>query len=68
MTGDVHREQKKYHKGDYAGKLLHHIGSQKTPMSKSERQPLAQEAPEAPQVCPLGLNFWYQFLSHTTLT
>ena len=67
MTGDVHRRQKMLHKRGYPGKLLHPKGYQKTPMSKSERHGFAQEAPKAPQVCPMGPKFWSQHFSHTTL-
>ena len=41
----------------YAGMILHHIINQNMPMSKSERQPFAQEPPWVPQVSPKGPKF-----------
>ena len=56
-TGDVCSKGKKHNERGYAGMILHHIVDQKMPMSKSERQPFAQEPPWVPQVSPKGQNF-----------
>ena len=45
VSGDVRSKNKRLNDRDYRGMLLHHSGNQKMPMSKSETQPLAQEAP-----------------------
>ena len=67
VSGDVRSNNFKLNVQDYRGMLLHHSGNQKMPMSKSETQPLAQEAPEVPQWCPMGPKFWSQNFSHTIL-
>ena len=59
-TGDVCSKGKKHNERGYAGMILHHIVDQKMPMSKSERQPFAQEPPWVPQVSPKGQKFWTQ--------
>ena len=45
VSGDVRSKNKRLNDRDYRGMLLHHGSNQKMPMSKSETQPLAQEAP-----------------------
>ena len=65
VTADVCSKSKKLTEWGYASMFLHHIIDQKMHVSKSERQPFAQEAPWVPQVSPKGPKFWPQKFSHT---
>ena len=65
ITGDVCSKKKMLKEWDHASMFLYHKSDQETPMSKSGRQPFAQESIGAPQMCPLGPNFWSQNFSHT---
>ena len=62
------QQQKKLNEWDHAVMFLYHKNDQKTPMSKSERQPFVQEPPCVPQMCPLGPNFWSQNFSYTNIS
>ena len=48
VAGVVCNKKKMHHEGGYPGKVLHPSGDPKTPVSKSERHPFAQEDPEGP--------------------
>ena len=67
VTGDVCSKWKKLTEWGYASMFLHHIIDQKMHMSKSERQPFAQEAPRSSQVSPKGPTFWSQKFSYIIL-
>ena len=65
VSGDDCNKRKKHDEWGYASMFLHHISDLKMLVSKSGRQPFAQEAPWVTQVSPKGPKFWSQNFSHT---
>ena len=65
ITGDDCNKRKKHDEWGYASMFLHHISDLEMLVSKSGRQPFAQEAPRVPQVSHKGPEFRSQNCSHT---
>ena len=65
ITGDDCNKRKKHDEWGYASMFLHHISDLKMLVSKSGRQPFAQEAPRVPQISPKGPKFGSRKISHT---
>ena len=65
VSGDDCNKRKKHDEWGYASMFLHHISDLKMLVSKSGRQPFAQEALRVPQVSPKGPKFGSRKISHT---